>query len=34
MALGLNDFDVGESITRAMEGEGPENLDVFFWGPK
>jgi hypothetical protein len=32
MALGLNDFDVGKSITRAIERESPENLD--FFGPK
>ncbi len=25
MALGSNDFDVGKSISRALEGVGPEN---------
>ncbi len=33
MALGLNDFDGGKSITRAIgRGLGPENLNIF--GPK
>jgi hypothetical protein len=32
MALGLDDFDGGKSITRALERVGPENLD--FFGPK
>ncbi len=32
MALGLNDFDAGKSITRAIGRGGPENLD--FFGPK
>ncbi len=31
MALGLNDFDGGKSVTRAIGGVGPENL---FFGPK
>jgi hypothetical protein len=29
MALGLNDFDAGISITRAIGRGGPENLDFF-----
>jgi hypothetical protein len=29
MALGLNDFDGGKSIIRALEGVAPENLDFF-----
>jgi hypothetical protein len=32
MALGLNDFDVGKSITRTVGRGGPENLDIL--GPK
>jgi hypothetical protein len=27
MALGINDFDAGKSITQALEEVGPENLD-------
>jgi hypothetical protein len=30
MAIGLDDFDGGKSITQAI-ARGPENLD--FWGP-
>ncbi len=29
MALGLNDFDAGKSITRPLEAVGHENLDFF-----
>jgi hypothetical protein len=32
MALGLNDFDGGKSISRPLEGVGPEDFDLF--GPK
>jgi hypothetical protein len=32
MALGLDYFDGGKSIARALEGVGPENLN--FFGPK
>jgi hypothetical protein len=32
MVLGLNDFDAGKSITRAIGRGGPENLD--FSGPE
>jgi hypothetical protein len=27
--MGRNYFDVGKSITRALERKGPENCDVF-----
>jgi hypothetical protein len=29
MALGLNNFDGGKSITRAIGRGGPEDLDFF-----
>jgi hypothetical protein len=29
LALGFNDFDGGKSVTRPLEGVGPEILDFF-----